>query len=80
MYRINKPIKTREEKVAERIGVIVSDLNLDLEKVGYYLARALPHLTFSRALEILESAQFQKPILDEMREKKWDWYDDKFCK
>ena len=63
MYRISRSrLKTKEEKVAERITVLLSDFNLD-----YYIARDTPYVIFSRAIEVLESAQFQKPIVDEVR-------------
>jgi hypothetical protein len=61
MYRINKSTaSTREEKVAVSIGKLLSDFYLDLEKVGYYLHKATPYLVYRRALEVLESAQFQE--------------------
>jgi hypothetical protein len=80
MRRVSKPIKTKEEKVVERIGVLLSDLTLDLEKVGYYMAKNLPYMLFSRTLEVLESANFQKPVIDEIRETRGDWYDDRLTK
>jgi hypothetical protein len=68
MYRISKSnIKTKEEKVAEKIGVLLSDFHLDLEKVGVYMAKALPYLVFRRSLEVLESAQFQLDIVEQKR-------------
>jgi hypothetical protein len=61
MYRINRAVHhTKEEKVAVAIGKLLSDFYLDLEKVGYYLHKATPHLVYRRALEVLESAQFQE--------------------
>ena len=78
MYKINRTkLKTKEEKVAERITVLLSDFHLDLEKVGYYIARDTPYVIFSRAIEVLESAQFQKPIVDEVRN---GIYDDRLFK
>lgn len=78
MYRVNRSkLKTKEEKVAERMTVLLSDFNLDLERVGYYIARNTPYVIFSRAIEVLESAQFQKPIVDEVRE---GIYDDRLFK
>lgn len=78
MYRISRSkIKTKEEKVAERISVLLSDFSLDLEKIGYYIARNTPYVIFSRAIEVLESAQFQQPIIDEVRE---GIYDDRLFK
>jgi hypothetical protein len=68
MYRINKSItKTNEEKVAEKIGVLLSDFHLDLEKVGLYMSRNLPYLVFRRALEVLESAEFQLDLVEQNR-------------
>jgi hypothetical protein len=68
MYRISKSVtKTKEEKVAEKIGVLLSDFNLDLEKVGVYMSRSLPYLVFRRGLEVLESAQFQLDIVEQKR-------------
>jgi hypothetical protein len=68
MYRINKSItKTNEEKVAEKIGVLLSDFHLDLEKVGVYMSRNLPYLVFRRALEVLESAEFQLDLVEQNR-------------
>jgi hypothetical protein len=68
MYRISRAVeKTKEEKVAERIGVLLSDFNLDLEKVGVYMSRSLPYLVFRRGLEVLESAQFQLDIVEQKR-------------
>jgi hypothetical protein len=61
MYRINRSVHhTKEEKVAVSIGKLLSDFHLDLEKVGYYLHKATPYLVYRRALEVLESAQFQE--------------------
>ena len=75
MYRISRlQRQSKEEKVAISIGKLLSDFYLDLEKVGYYLAKATPYLIYRRSLEVLESAQFQKPIIDEIR---GDSYDDR---
>lgn len=51
---------SKEEKVAVAIGRLLSDFHLDLEKVGYYLAKALPYTIYRRALEVLASAEFQE--------------------
>jgi hypothetical protein len=68
MYRISRTVeKTKEEKVAERIGTLLSDFNLDLEKVGVYMSRSLPYTVFRRGLEVLESAQFQLDIVEQKR-------------
>ena len=68
MYRIKRSTHTtKEEKVAQKISVLLSDFTLDLEKVGYYLARAIPLLLFMRSLEVLESAQFQEDLVVQQR-------------
>jgi len=65
MYRLRRhEIQTKEEKVAQRISTIVSDFSLDLEAVGYYLAKSVPHITYNRALEILESARYNKEVAE----------------
>jgi hypothetical protein len=68
MYRISRTVeKTKEEKVAEKIGTLLSDFTLDLEKVGVYMSRSLPYLIFRRGLEVLESAEFQLDIVEQKR-------------
>lgn len=51
---------TEEERVAKKLTTIVSDLRLDLEQVGRYLARTSPNVSFNRLIEIAESAQYEK--------------------
>lgn len=68
MYKISRTVsKTNEEKVAEKIGVLLSDFNLDLEQVGVYMSRSLPYLIFRRSIEVLESAQFQLDTVEQKR-------------
>jgi len=58
--RIIRLKASKEERVAVAIGRLLSDFHLDLEKVGYYLAKSLPHTIYRRALEVLSSAEFQE--------------------
>jgi hypothetical protein len=51
---------SKEEKVAVAIGRLLSDFHLDLEKVGFYLAKSVPYTIYRRALEVLASAEFQE--------------------
>lgn len=51
---------SEEEKVAKRIGDLLSDFHLDLEQVGKYIAVALPYTIYARAIEVLEAAQYNK--------------------
>jgi hypothetical protein len=75
VYRINRVRReTKEEKVATAIGKLLSDFYLDLEKVGYYLARATPYLIYRRSLEVLESAKFQE---DKVEQNKLDYQGDR---
>jgi hypothetical protein len=53
---------SQEEKVAKRIGKELSDFTLDLEEVGKYLGLSLPYTIYSRTIEVLESAQYNKEM------------------
>ena len=68
MYRISRtPIITNEEKVAQKIANLMTDFTLDIEKVGYHLARSTPYLLFRRAMEVLESAEYQVDTVEQNR-------------
>ena len=58
---------SREEKVAVAIGRLLSDFHLDLEKVGFYLAKSVPYTIYRRALEVLASAEFQENEVEQTR-------------
>lgn len=72
MAMISKAI-TPEERVAKRIKVIVEDLDLDLEQAGIYIARVLPHLTFTRLQAIMEVANDEKHMIMNPQERKDRW-------
>lgn len=55
---------SQEEKVAKRIGDLLSDFSLDLEQVGKYIAIALPYTVYARAVEVLESANYNKEVAE----------------
>ena len=55
---------TKEERVAVQMGKLLTDLYLDLESVGYYMAKANPTLIYRRFVEVAESAQHQKESVD----------------
>jgi hypothetical protein len=57
--RISRRV-TEEEKVAMKLGNMVSDLRVDLELVGEYLAKAQPHVVYNRLQVIAESAKETK--------------------
>ena len=58
---------SKEEKVAVAIGRLLSDFHLDLEKVGFYIAKSLPYTVYRRALEVLASAEFQENEVEQNR-------------
>jgi hypothetical protein len=60
MMRIRVLKASKEEKVAVAIGRLLSDFHLDLEKVGFYLAKSVPYTIYRRASEVLASAEFQE--------------------
>lgn len=51
---------TEEEKVAIKLGTILSDIRVDLELVGRYLARISPTVVYNRLVTVAESAQYEK--------------------
>ena len=53
---------SKEEKVAGRFITMLSDLTLDLEAIGFYLAKTSPHIIYSRANEVLEAMQYNKEV------------------
>jgi len=55
---------SKEERVANAIGKTLTDFTLDLEAVGFYLAKAQPYLIFRRAMEVLDSAEAQSEGLE----------------
>jgi hypothetical protein len=68
MYRVSRASNiTKEEKAAQKIAQIMTDFTIDLEKVGYHLARSTSHLLFCRALEVLEAAQYQLDTVEQNR-------------
>ena len=63
MYKINRTIQvTSEEKVAKKMALLLSDLTLDLDKVGYHLAHSNPYLWYARSIEVLEAALYNKEV------------------
>ena len=51
---------TEEEKVAVTISKIVTDLRLDLDLIGVYLAYYLPNVAYRRFQEIAEASKEAK--------------------
>ena len=68
MYRLHRAeLTTNEEKVARKIAQLMTDFTLDIEKVGYHLARSTSYILFRRSLEVLEAAQYQLDIVEQNR-------------
>jgi hypothetical protein len=51
---------TEEEKVAQKMVASVSDLRLDIESIGEYLADVAPYVSYNRIQEIAEAARFHR--------------------
>ena len=65
MYRLKRTeVITNEEKVAKKIAHLLSDLTLDLDRIGYHLAHSCSYLWYARALEVLEAAQYNKEVVE----------------
>jgi hypothetical protein len=62
MRRAIKLGVSKEEKVANRITTLLSDFTLDLEAIGFYLAKGSPHIIYTRANEVLEAMQYNKDV------------------
>lgn len=52
-------IKTDEEKAAHKLATIVSDVRLNLDEVGIYLA-TYENVSVRRLVEIVETAEYEK--------------------
>ena len=63
MRRQKLPV-SKEEKTAIAIGKLLSDFTLDLEAIGKYLGTAQPYILYSRAVEVLESAQYNSEVAE----------------
>jgi hypothetical protein len=61
---MRKHIITEEEKIAKKLSAMVSDVRLDLDSVGIYLARISPSITYNRLMLIAEAAEFEKANVD----------------
>lgn len=57
---MRKRAKTQEEKVVEQFANLLSDLRIDLDQVGIYLAQQRPSTAYNRLMIIAESAEHEK--------------------
>lgn len=51
---------TPEERIAKQLGNIVSDVRLDLDLVGMYLADYSPNVVYRRLEIIVEAAEAER--------------------
>ena len=57
---MRKHIITQEEKQVRKIADILSDLRLDLELMGYYLAMSVSSVVYNRLQIVSETAKETK--------------------
>jgi hypothetical protein len=62
MRRAIRLAVSKEEKVANKMVTLLSDFTLDLEAIGFYLAKGSPHIIYTRANEVLEAMQYNKEV------------------
>ncbi len=63
MYKLSRAITiTNEEKVAKKMAMLLSDLTLDLDKVGYHIVHSNSYLWSVRAIEVLEAAVYNREV------------------
>ena len=62
--RRNRRLPTSEaERVADKIAKLINDLTLDLDQVGFYVARN-NLVTYNRLIEIAEAAEYEREIIN----------------
>jgi hypothetical protein len=66
--RFVKQAQTNEEKVALKMGNLLSDFRLDLEAVGFYLNRVNPFTVYRRIVEVVDSAEYQAEHKEEIHD------------
>lgn len=52
--------KTEEQKIAEKLANLVTDVRVDLDQVGIYIAREQPNTVFNRLMIVAEAAEWEK--------------------
>jgi hypothetical protein len=63
-----RKIKTDEEKTATKIENLLSDLRLNIDDIGFYLAEFSPTIIYNRLLLLTEAAEFAKEERNDIRE------------
>jgi hypothetical protein len=59
-----------EDKVANKISKLISDVNLDIEQVGLYVGR-MPNVNLHRLEIIVETARAEKEDLNLVIDNDW---------
>lgn len=59
---------SNEEKIALKMGNLLSDFRLDLEAVGFYLNRVNPFTIYRRIVEVVDSAEYQAEHQEEIHD------------
>ena len=54
------PKFTNEERVAKKLSDAVTDVTINLDLVGLYLARAFPNVVFHRLQNIVEATEYER--------------------
>lgn len=54
-------IRTEEEKIAKKLADLVSNVSIDLDQIGIYLAN-LPNIYYNRLMLVIESAEHEKEM------------------
>lgn len=57
---MRRKILTEEEKVAKKLSLVLADLRLDLEQVGYHLVQLSPNVIYNRLIVLVDSAEEAK--------------------
>ena len=52
--------KTDEEKVANAIVRLITNLELDIEQIGRYIGRFVSRVAYNRLRNIVESAEYER--------------------
>jgi hypothetical protein len=52
--------KSKNEKVAEQLTVLVNDVTLDLDQIGEYIAHRASNVSYRRLIEIAETAKYER--------------------
>lgn len=56
-----RKLRTEEEKIAKKLADLVSNVSIDLDQIGIYLAN-LPNIYYNRLLTVIESAEHEKEM------------------